>query len=44
MSGAGSGWRRVVIVAVVVALVVLAGIVLLDHFGAQPQPFQYLLH
>ncbi|MEZ5066860.1 MAG: hypothetical protein R3B81_19265 [bacterium] len=44
MSGARNGLRRVVIVAVVVALVVLVGIVVLDHFGAQPQPFQYLLH
>ena len=35
---------RAVIVAVVLAVVLLVAIVLLDFFGSQPQPFQYLLH
>jgi hypothetical protein len=34
----------VVVVAVVAAAVLLGAIVLLDFFGSQPQPFQYLLH
>lgn len=35
---------RALAVAVVVAAVLLGVIVLLDFFGSQPQPFQYLLH
>jgi hypothetical protein len=35
---------RAVVVAVVLAAVLLGGIFLLDFFGSQPQPFQYLLH
>jgi hypothetical protein len=35
---------RAVLVAVAIAAVLLVAIVLLDFFGAQPQPFQYLLH
>ena len=35
---------RVLAVAVVVAAVLLGAIVLMDFFGSQPQPFQYLLH
>jgi hypothetical protein len=35
---------RAVLVAVAIAGVLLLAIVLLDFFGSQPQPFQYLLH
>jgi hypothetical protein len=37
-------FKRALVVAVVIAAVLLGGIVLLDFFGSQPQPFQYLLH
>ncbi len=35
---------RAMIIAVVVAAVLLGAIVVMDLFGSQPQPFQYLLH
>jgi hypothetical protein len=35
---------RALVVAVVVAGILLLGIVLMDFFGSQPQPFQYMLH
>ena len=35
---------RILAVAVIVAAVLLGAIVLMDFFGSQPQPFQYLLH
>ena len=35
---------RAVLAAVALALVVIGVIVVLDMFGSQPQPFQYLLH
>jgi hypothetical protein len=38
------GLPRAVVVAFVLAGLLVAGIVLLDFFGSQPQPFQYLLH
>ena len=36
--------RRAVLVAIVLAGLLVGGIVLLDFFGSQPQPFQYMLH
>jgi hypothetical protein len=38
------GLPKAVVVAFVLAGLLLAGIVLLDYFGSQPQPFQYMLH
>lgn len=35
---------RAFLLAVAVAVVLIAVIVILDMFGSQPQPFQYLLH
>ncbi len=35
---------RAFVIAAVVAALLLGTIVLLDFFGSQPQPFQYLLH
>jgi hypothetical protein len=35
---------RSLLVAVVVAAVLIGVVVVLDLFGSQPQPFQYLLH
>lgn len=35
---------RSVVVAVVLAAVLIGVVVVLDLFGSQPQPFQYLLH
>ena len=35
---------RVLAVALIAAAVVLGAIVLMDFFGSQPQPFQYMLH
>ena len=35
---------RAVIGAVALALLLIGAIVVLDLFGSQPQPFQYLLH
>ena len=42
----GGGFRvpRALGIAFVVAGLLLGGIVLLDFFGSQPQPFQYMLH
>lgn len=36
--------KKTMIVAFVVAALLLGAVVLLDRFGSQPQPFQYLLH
>ncbi len=35
---------RVLAVAAIVAALLLGAIVLMDFFGSQPQPFQYMLH
>lgn len=35
---------RAAIVAVALAVLLIGVIVVLDLFGSQPQPFQYLLH
>lgn len=35
---------RSLLVAVVVAALLIGVVVVLDLFGSQPQPFQYLLH
>ena len=35
---------RSLIVAVVLAIVLITTVVVMDLFGSQPQPFQYLLH
>jgi multidrug efflux pump subunit AcrB len=35
---------RALIVAVALAVVLIGAIVVMDLFGSQPQPFQYLLH
>jgi hypothetical protein len=35
---------RAAIVAVALAVLMIGGIVVMDLFGSQPQPFQYLLH
>jgi hypothetical protein len=36
--------KRTLLVALAVSVLLVAAIVVLDLFGAQPQPFQYLLH
>ena len=36
--------KRTAIAAIVLAVVLIGVILLLDHFGSQPQPFQYLVH
>jgi hypothetical protein len=36
--------KRTILIAAVISLLVVLAIVLLDFFGAQPQPFQYILH
>jgi len=35
---------RAVVAAVALAILLIGLIVVLDMFGSQPQPFQYLLH
>jgi hypothetical protein len=35
---------RIVLAAVVLAVLLIGLVILLDHFGSQPQPFQYILH
>ena len=35
---------RAVVVAVALAVILIGVIVVMDMFGSQPQPFQYLLH
>ena len=42
--GKGGLVKRALVVGLVIAAVLLGAIVLLDFFGSQPQPFQYLLH
>lgn len=36
--------RRTLLIALAVAVVLVLIVVVLDFFGAQPQPFQYILH
>jgi hypothetical protein len=36
--------KRTLLAALIVSVVLVLVIVALDFFGAQPQPFQYLLH
>jgi len=36
--------RKTILVALIVAAALIAGVVLLDYFGSQPQPFQYFTH
>lgn len=35
---------RALLVAVALAVLLIGAIVVMDLFGSQPQPFQYLLH
>jgi hypothetical protein len=46
---APAGWLRRTLVRTLIIASVIAGVlilvfVLLDFFGSQPQPFQYILH
>jgi hypothetical protein len=36
--------RRTLLIALAVAVALVLLVVALDFFGAQPQPFQYILH
>lgn len=36
--------KRTLLIAAVISVLIVLAIVLLDFFGAQPQPFQYILH
>jgi hypothetical protein len=36
--------RRTLLIALAVAVALVLIVVALDFFGAQPQPFQYILH
>jgi len=35
---------RIILAAVLLALLLIGAVILLDRFGTQPQPFQYILH
>jgi hypothetical protein len=35
---------RILLAAVLLAVLLIALVILLDRFGTQPQPFQYILH
>ncbi len=35
---------RAIVAAVALAMILIGVIVIMDMFGSQPQPFQYLLH
>ena len=35
---------RIILAAFLLALLLIGAVILLDHFGTQPQPFQYILH
>jgi hypothetical protein len=36
--------KRTVLIALAVAAALVILVIVLDRFGAQPQPFQYILH
>jgi hypothetical protein len=36
--------KRTLLIALAVAAVLVLVVIVLDRFGAQPQPFQYILH
>lgn len=36
--------RRTLLIALALAVAIVLLVVVLDFFGAQPQPFQYILH
>ena len=40
----GKFLKRTLLIALIASAVLILVIVLLDFFGNQPQPFQYLLH
>lgn len=44
MGGFGKFLKRTLLIALAISALLVLLIVLLDFFGSQPQPFQYLLH